>query len=40
MIYLNVSYDDRNDAKQLGARFDGQRKKWFAPTGKESELIA
>lgn len=40
MIYLKVSYDDRNDAKQLGARFDGQRKQWYAPTGKEAALIA
>lgn len=39
MIFLNVSYDDRLDAKRLGARFDGNSKKWYAPTGKESELI-
>jgi hypothetical protein len=39
MIFLNVSYDDRIDAKRLGARFDGNTKKWFAPTGRESELI-
>ena len=40
MIYLNVSYDDRENAKRLGARFDFQTKKWYAPTGKEAELIA
>jgi len=39
MIYLKVSYEDRNKAKKLGARFDGQSKKWYAPTGKETELI-
>ena len=40
MIYLKVAYDDRGDAKQLGARFDGECKKWYAPTGRESALIA
>jgi hypothetical protein len=40
MIYLNVPYSDREDAKRLGGRFDGVSKKWYAPTGKEAELIA
>ncbi len=40
MIFLSVSYDDRIDAKRLGARFDGCSKKWYAATGRESELIS
>jgi len=40
MIYLNVSYNDKDHAKQLGARYDPNCKKWYAPTGKEKELIS
>jgi hypothetical protein len=28
-IYLNVTYDDKDDAKDKGAWFDGEKKSWF-----------
>ena len=28
-IYLNVPFEEREDAKRLGARFDGDIKKWY-----------
>jgi len=34
---LTVSFDDRQKAKDLGARFDGDRKCWVAPKGKDLE---
>ncbi len=29
--YSNVAYADNEDAKELGARWDADRKKWYAP---------
>jgi len=29
--YLKVPYDDKEDAKRLGARWDPKRKKWYIP---------
>ncbi len=31
--YLNVSYEDRELAKRLGARWDPSVKKWYCPQG-------
>lgn len=31
--YLAVPYDDRNDAKALGAKWDKEAKSWYAPEG-------
>ena len=28
-VYLSVSYSERQEAKALGARFDGDRKQWW-----------
>lgn len=28
-IYLNVPYEEKDQAKELGAKFDSQNKKWF-----------
>ena len=28
-LYLNVPYEDKDDAKKLGARWDRSKKKWF-----------
>lgn len=30
-VYLNVSYADKDDAKYLGAWWDADKKKWYAP---------
>lgn len=34
-VYLDCPYRDKDDAKRLGARFDGLRKQWFVPAGRE-----
>jgi len=39
-IYLKVPYDERSSAKSLGARWDPSVKKWYAPTGRETQLIS
>jgi hypothetical protein len=30
-VYLNVRYDDKDDAKSMGAWWDPEQKKWYAP---------
>jgi hypothetical protein len=30
-VYLKVCYDDKDDAKSLGAWWDAEKKKWYAP---------
>jgi hypothetical protein len=30
-VYLNVSYANKDDAKSLGAWWDAEKKKWYAP---------
>lgn len=32
-IYLEVPYKDKDRAKLLGARYDGDKKKWYVPQG-------
>ena len=32
-VYLKVAYDDKDDAKRLGAWWDVENKKWYAPNG-------
>lgn len=32
-IYLNVPYKEKGIAKLLGAKYDGEKKKWFIPKG-------
>lgn len=38
--YLQVPYADRDEAKALGARWDADRKQWFAPTEAKEEALA
>jgi len=40
-VYLNVSYDNKDDAKSMGARWNPEKKKWYAPNDKPyyKELI-
>jgi exodeoxyribonuclease VII large subunit len=33
--YLNVSFQDKDAAKALGARWDGLQRQWFVPDGRE-----
>lgn len=34
-IWLNVPYERREQAKQLGAWWSGQKRKWFIPGGRK-----
>ena len=31
-VYLNVSYDNKEEAKAMGARWDTVKKIWYAPS--------
>lgn len=35
MLYLNVPYKEKDDARALGARWSPDRKKWYAPRKKD-----
>lgn len=39
MIYLSVSYDQKDDAKAMGAKWDPQKKLWYAPDSSFTKLI-
>lgn len=39
-IYLRVPYHEKEDAKRLGARWDGARKLWYIPEGVERAVFA
>ena len=32
-VYLNCPYDEKDDAKALGAWWDAGKKKWYVPAG-------
>lgn len=36
-VYLSVPFDRKDEAKELGAKFDGQKKLWYAPAGADME---
>lgn len=38
IIYLNVPYDEKNYAKKLGAKWDKEKKKWYAPIYEEEKF--
>lgn len=39
-IYLNVSYDDKDEVKALGARWDGTKKQWFIMSNQDVKKFA
>jgi hypothetical protein len=39
-IYLNVPFAQKDEAKELGARWDAIQKKWFVPANKDITLFA
>lgn len=39
-LYLSVPYRDKDIVKALGARWDGERRQWFAPDGAPPERFA
>ena len=36
--YLDVPFNDKAEAKKLGARWDGAKKRWYAPTERIAEV--
>ncbi len=38
--YIKVPYDERFDARQLGARWDAARKCWYIPKGVDARLFS
>lgn len=39
MIYLNVSYEQKEEAKSMGAKWDPIKKLWYAPDSSFTKLI-
>ena len=38
--YLNCPFDDKDECKALGGRWDGDAKKWYVPAGKDTAPFA
>lgn len=38
-IYLNVPFSEKDEAKQLGARWDSAAKKWYIEEGIDPNLF-
>ena len=38
--YLDVPFDDKDEVKALGARWDGNKKSWYVPSGKDTAPFA
>lgn len=38
--FLDVPFKEKDEAKALGARWDGGAKKWYVPDGKDLALFA
>ena len=39
-VILNVPYKEKDEAKELGAWWDAEIKKWFVPKGKDPKPFA
>src|ERR1700730_5808787 len=39
MYWLRVPYEEKNEAKALGARWDPSARKWFVPDGMDPETF-
>lgn len=39
-VDLNVPFDEKDEAKRLGARWDAQKKVWFVPDGMDAGALA
>lgn len=38
-FFLVVPFAQKDDAKELGAKWDAAARKWYVPTGKDRELF-
>jgi hypothetical protein len=36
---LNVPYEEKDEAKKLGAKWDPHNKVWYAPNSKKAEIL-
>jgi len=36
-IYINCPYSEKDECKQLGARWDNESRKWYIPVGIDTE---
>ena len=34
--YLNCTFDDKDECKALGGKWDGDEKKWYVPAGQDT----
>lgn len=39
-VFLDVPFDDKGEAKRLGARWDGREKRWYAPNERTAEACS
>ena len=39
MMFLKVPFAEKDEAKALGARWNGERKSWYVPDGKPTEAF-
>ena len=35
-IYLNCPFDDKDECKSLGGRWDSEVRKWYVPAGQDT----
>ena len=40
MLFLTVPYAKKDEAKQLGAKWDATRRKWYVPAGVDVEAFS
>src|SRR5450830_871273 len=40
MMFLKVPFAEKEEAKALGARWNGERKSWYVPEGKDTGAFA
>ena len=38
--YIEVPYKDKNVVKLMGARYDGEKRKWYIPQGVDKKLFS
>ena len=40
LVYLNASYEEREEVKALGARWDDEARKWYVPEGLSTDSFS
>ena len=39
-IYIKVSFDEKDEAKKLGAKWDGDKKSWYIMSNQDKALFS